>query len=396
MPPAATRRYDLDWLRVLAILGVFVFHSTRFFNDHTWHVFNLRTSPIAAAFVLLFSQWGMPFIFVVSGAALYYAVRPGRAGRFLAERCLRLLVPLALGLVLLTPPQVYLERLTHHQFSGSFWEFLPHTFDGLYGEGLGNFAWQGLHLWYLEVLFVLTVLLLPVFVALKSRGGERWLAALGSVSRVPGTVFLWALPIAAVMAALDPSGLGQRNYGGWSLFTYPLFLLFGFLIFANADVQAAVVRQRWASFLLAAGLSVALVQLAPLLPRYRFGSTVYSALMLLDALYAWSWCLLFLGFGLKHLNRSHRLLPSANEAVLPFYVLHQPALLFVGYFVVRWDLPILAKWLIITPIAFGLVVVLYEFGIRRWAPVRTAFGLKRFPAAQPAAPPRGAAAPGRP
>ncbi len=30
------RRYELDWLRVLAILVVFLFHSTRFFNLGDW------------------------------------------------------------------------------------------------------------------------------------------------------------------------------------------------------------------------------------------------------------------------------------------------------------------------------------------------------------------------
>jgi peptidoglycan/LPS O-acetylase OafA/YrhL len=35
---SSSRRYDLDWLRVLAILCVFVFHSGRFFDLMDWHV----------------------------------------------------------------------------------------------------------------------------------------------------------------------------------------------------------------------------------------------------------------------------------------------------------------------------------------------------------------------
>jgi peptidoglycan/LPS O-acetylase OafA/YrhL len=379
------RRYDLDWLRVLAILGVFVFHSTRFFNDHSWHVFNWQSSEAAAALVLLFSQWGMPFIFVVSGASIFFAVRPGRAGRFQVERCVRLLVPLALGLVNLTPPQVYLERLTHGAFRGSLWDFLPHYLDGIYGEG-GNFAWQGLHLWYLEVLFVFTVVLLPLFVSLKRPAGERVVRALARVSRVPGVIFVWSLAIALVMVLLDPAGIGQRNFGGWSLFTYPLFLLFGFLIYANDEIQSAVVRQRWVALGLAGVLSVVLVKLAPRLPLYPFGSLEFSALMVIDALYAWSWCLLFLGFGLRHLQRDHPLRVPLNEGVLPFYVLHQPALLVVGYFVVQWHLPILAKWLIITPAALALTLAVYDLGIRRWGPMRALFGLKVHPPAHAPAP----------
>jgi len=37
------RRYDLDWLRVLGILLVFIYHSTRFFNYGDWHVKNAVT-----------------------------------------------------------------------------------------------------------------------------------------------------------------------------------------------------------------------------------------------------------------------------------------------------------------------------------------------------------------
>ena len=42
--------------------------------------------------------------------------------------------------------QMYLERLTHGQFSGSFFQYLPHYF-------ADDFQWQGMHLWYLLVLF---------------------------------------------------------------------------------------------------------------------------------------------------------------------------------------------------------------------------------------------------
>ena len=32
------RLHYLDWLRVFAILMVFVYHSSRFFNLETWHI----------------------------------------------------------------------------------------------------------------------------------------------------------------------------------------------------------------------------------------------------------------------------------------------------------------------------------------------------------------------
>ena len=40
------RRYDIDWLRVIAMLAIFVFHSTRFFDPEGWHLKNPEQSVI--------------------------------------------------------------------------------------------------------------------------------------------------------------------------------------------------------------------------------------------------------------------------------------------------------------------------------------------------------------
>lgn len=104
--------------------------------------------------------------------------------------------------------------------------------------------------------------------------------------------------------------------------------------------------------------------------------------MTLVVLLAWCYILAILGFGMHYLTANHRLLVQANEAVLPFYNLHQPIILLIGYFVVALALPIPIKYLIITLLAFGATLGLYEYGIRRWNPVRRVFGLKpRRPAA---------------
>jgi peptidoglycan/LPS O-acetylase OafA/YrhL len=41
--PGTQRRYDLDWLRVFAILAVFFYHSARFFDLGGWHIKNAVT-----------------------------------------------------------------------------------------------------------------------------------------------------------------------------------------------------------------------------------------------------------------------------------------------------------------------------------------------------------------
>jgi hypothetical protein len=78
------------------------------------------------------------------------------------DKVLRLLVPLVVDIFTHSIWQLYLENITQGRFSGTFFEFLPHYFDGLYGFG-GNLAWMGVHLWYLEMLFVYCLALLPLF-----------------------------------------------------------------------------------------------------------------------------------------------------------------------------------------------------------------------------------------
>ena len=113
-----------------------------------------------------FELWGMPLFFVISAVGFYYSLNQRKNGQFLAERFKRLYIPLLLGIFVLSPPVMYIDRITHRQFSGSFWQFFPHYFDGWYGFG-GNFAWMGQHLWYLFLLLLLSVLLLPLLRYLK-------------------------------------------------------------------------------------------------------------------------------------------------------------------------------------------------------------------------------------
>ena len=85
----------------------------------------------------------------------------------------RLLVPLVFGMVVLVPPQVYLERLYRGQFTGSFLDWLPQAFQGG-AYPAGNMSWH--HLWFLAYVLVLTFVLLPCFLWARSERGRRPLA----------------------------------------------------------------------------------------------------------------------------------------------------------------------------------------------------------------------------
>jgi len=367
-----TRRYELDWLRVFGTLAVFFFHCNRIFDHGGWHVKSLEQSPVSSLFTDFTVQWLMPLFFLVSGASTWFSLSAGETGRFLWARVRRLVVPLVFGIFVLIPPQVYLERLNHKEFAGSFLEFYPHYFDGFYGFG-GNFAWMGLHLWYLLALFLFSVISLPLLLWVKRRVHTVFLAGLGSwASRLLG-LCLFPVPVAVLELLLDPRGLGLRDFGGWNLFAYLIFFVTGYLLATDSRFQQSIWRHRQ----LFLGLAVALLAMLLVLRRWEASVPVVGTVVATArAFHSWFWLLAMLGFALAHLTFSRPWLKRANEAVMPFYILHQTVILLVGYQILKWNAGIFGKFCVIATLAFATIVLLYELVIRRVNLLRFLFGMR--------------------
>ena len=357
------RRYDLDWLRLLSILGVFFVHSLHFFDTDDWAIKNATTYPWVDSLMALLGMWIMPLIFVISGASLFYASWKGSAAGFAKDKVLRLFVPLLVGVFTLSVTQVYMERVNHGQFQGTLLEFLPHYFDGLYGFG-GNFAFHGIHLWYLLVLFIFTFLLMPLIWWFKGTTGDKVLRRLGDVLALPGAVVLFVAPTFVLRVITDSGALGGGYaLGGWRPVQYLWFLLAGYLIVSHERLQQRIIQARWVCLMLA-------VLLVTLSFAQQMGPAGYRILAV------WPGLLAMLGFAMKHLTYSNRFLAYSNEAVLPFYILHHNVLVWVGFFVVGWAVSDPGKYLIITLTSFVACVLLYEYLVRRFNMLRVSFGMK--------------------
>lgn len=366
------RRNDLDWMRVLLILSVFIYHSARPFQGGDWHVFDVTSSGFESIFGFMV-LWMLPAIFVVSAAGIWYSLGYQKAGRFIWGKVLRLFVPLVLGAFILSPHQVYLERLTHGQFSGSFFQWFPQYFEGLNGlEEGGNFAFHGLHLWYLMLLFLYSLLLLPLFLLLRSKVGRPIVRGIGSFLKIPGLIYLLGLVLAVPLVYINPESiLGTRMFAGWSMVYYFILLFFGFLIFADERIQQTIVKLRFVSLIVAIALLVLLKRGVFIRTQPRFVGPVFQ-----ETLSSWCFVLAILGLGMKYLSATGRFLRYATEAVLPFYMLHQPIILLIAFWVVQLQIPIIVKYLIIVVLSFAGIMLLYE-GIRRVGVLRFLFGMKR-------------------
>ena len=91
----------------------------------------------------------------------------------------------------------------------------------------------------------------------------------------------------------------------------------------------------------------------------------------------------------KYLNFNNKVLAYSNEAVLPFYILHHTIILVVGFFVIRWNIGILPKYMIIVIASFALIMVLFELLVKPFNVGRFLFVMrpKKKPSVRPAPPP---------
>jgi peptidoglycan/LPS O-acetylase OafA/YrhL len=165
--------------------------------------------------------------------------------------------------------------------------------------------------------------------------------------------------------------VGSRFFGGWSPVTYLGFFLGGYLLALNPEALSSFERHRTRTLLL--GVCTTLIYIVLV---FGYHSSSYSIpFSLLRALNAWLWLATLLGFARRYLNVDNPLRAQANQAVLPFYILHLPVLVLVAFFLIPWNIPVLAKFLLIALISFVIIIGLYQ-GIGRVPFLRFLFGMK--------------------
>ena len=376
MEPTSRQTY-LDWLRLLSIAGVLVLHCAMpFASGETWHIRNAESSNLLAELVLNLHLFRMPLLFFISGTVSYYMLQRRSSADFVWLRVRRLLLPLVFGMLVVVPPQLYLERLTQG-FTGNFWQFYPRIFStGAYPHG--NLSWH--HLWFIAYLFLYDVLFAPVFAWLAAPGSQAVRARLGALApgyRVYGLAVPGLLWYAATARALPQTNdlLHDGGYFGYWL----LFVLAGFACVAQPALLDSLERLRRSS------LTVGFLTLL------FFNYLRWNHLDLgptppfLTPLAAWSLVFAAVGYGKRYLQQPHPALAYLNQAAYPFYILHQTVIVVLAYYVVQVEHEsILGKYLFLVIVTLLVSLGIFHLLIRPVPLLRVFFGMKPLPAAAPA------------
>ena len=373
-----TRHYGMDWLRIGAFALLIFYHVGMFFVHWDWHVKTADPVETAAIPMLALSPWRLSLLFVVSGFATRAILsRTHRIGAFARERTARLMLPVLAGAFFLIPPQPWIELGVKHGYPSGFLHFWAHDyFRFAMIDGIVVPTWQ--HLWFVVYLWVYTLLLL----ALLPLGSRLRLQTL--FDRLFGGAGALLVPIGWFLVA---RGLIVQNIPSshalvddWpSHIVYLPAFLFGVGL-AGSEATWAGIRRWWKLAALIAAFAFVPVAAAELvypgntpfppqflLPYYCFRSVQGAAAVIA-----------LIGVADRFWNRDHPLRATLTEAVFPFYIIHQTIIVVVGWYLLRFGLPPLAEFLILTPVTAAGCVLFYLLG-RRIAPLRPLIGLKRKP-----------------
>lgn len=344
------RRYDIDWLRTIAIGLLLIYHIAIVFQPWAMFIGFIRSDEFMEDLWIPMSMlnvWRIPFLFFVSGMGVYFAIRKRNWKQFLFERCMRILVPFTFGLLAITPLHSYI-------------------FQHYYKLPLSYFSHPG-HLWFLGNICIYVLLFVPLFFYLKKqkeessfrRGLSRFMNnPLGPLSVVVFFVMEGLLVKPQVFAAYALTAHG--------FFLGMLAFLFGFLFVYSGKSFWQTLSKCWVLYLV---LAAALYTLR--LTAFQMQPPVY-----LLSIESHLWILTVLGLGYKYLNKPGAALRYLSRSAYPVYIIHMFALYLGAMIILPLTIPVILKFVLIVLFTFLICYLIYEFLIRRIGWLGILFGLK--------------------
>jgi surface polysaccharide O-acyltransferase-like enzyme len=291
---------------------------------------------------------------------------------------------------LLSPLQFYAEWVHKGWYSGPFPAFIPRYLQSLGHEYHGTvspriFESFGSHLWFLGYLFSFSLLALPLCLWLKKDAGQRTIGWLGGLGQKRGGLLVFVIPLVLARLSLQPAYAG---YTDWADFAYMLvYFLYGFVLYADERFTMAIKRD--ARLMLAVGMCTTLIMIGTVIAGVAAewattpGTPGFHFAWATVVVNGWCWTTFVLYLGMRFLNSRNKWLAYGQEAILPFYLFHQPVIVAIAFFVVQWDIAaqlgpgvdILVKLPTVVLGSFAVTLGLYEV-LRRIPPARALLGMK--------------------
>ena len=352
----STRRYDVDSIRVIALMLLILYHTAVSFQPWATDIFFIENKHSLEPFwhfaMNLINIWRIPILFLVSGMGLRFAMERRNWSALISDRALRIVLPLVFGTLCVVP--IYIYIFNHYYEKDQF-----------YGAHPG-------HLWFLANIFFYVLIFIYVFNFLKKHPENKLYIFLKKVISKPvGIIPLFASLIVIESVVVNPEIFPAFAFSLHGLFLGLVCFFSGFvLVSLKEDFWKALQEVKWVALILAVCLYGFRI--------YNYDSELISSRVVVNLLTGFesaNWMLAALSLGAAFLNKPSKLLSYMSSAVYPVYIVHMPIQFFFCSLIFPLSITASLKLIIVLSCTYAGSFLVYEI-VKRIKWIRLLFGMK--------------------
>ena len=363
------RRYEIDWIRNISILMLFVYHTCAIFCIFgDFYIVSQEKNLFANLFIILLFVWYMPMLFFLAGASTYFSSKKRSFKQYLLERIKKLLIPFLFGTIFLVPPQTYLARLWRGESDLNYFEHLKYFFTTLTDFSGFDGAFTPAHLWFILYLFIVSIIAgIIIFELFNSKKGMNIVNMLINVLFSKSSFII--LLLIGVISDIFPSIMGK------SIVACLIIFIMGYIVYSNDDILDKIILNRF-KLLWILILTLTLGMMYVFLLRENisdkliwFIDSILKNIVLICAIGSVT------AFSSLHLNKNNLVLRYLNKSAFPVYIVHQPVLLGLAFFIIPLVKSTTLAMVLIIVISLIITFLLVEY-MKRLKVFNVALGLK--------------------
>ena len=360
------RRNEIDWIRNIGVLLLFVFHTACIFTYYEpWYIWSDSKSWLATIIFIVCIPWHMPILFFLAGASTRFSLGSRSSKKYILERVKKLLIPFILGMLILVPPQGYFARVSRGKSVGNFFQqykyFWTTISDIPYDGGLGP-----AHLWFILYLFIISIVGLFIIRSFKKEGMKKFLLELKY--KLTGRYSLFLIVLVFFIADMTPLAIAQKN-----ILIFLIVFLMGYIVYGENDYLEYIDKNKMKSLIITVILLI--VYIGIILNYYKGHNNGNLSLKVLLSIIRngvmITTIVAIIGYGRKYLTGGGKVLHYLNKACFPVYILHQPVIVIIAYYLLNnYTFPMYLSILIILgssiPITFGIYEIFSRIKIMKY------------------------------
>jgi len=344
----AQRRYFIDWIRVIAIGLLLLYHVAIGFQP--WGIMigfitNQKSWGSLWTPMMMLNVWRIPLLFFVSGMGVYFSMQNRNWKELIMDRIWRIWLPFVFGMLFIVPISIYIAQYYYHR------SFSYTPYPG--------------HLWFLGNIMTYVIILSPLFFYFKRNADGKVIALAKKIFSNPlGLLLVMAAFVAeALIIKPSPYELYAMTWHGYFLGLLAFFFGFSFVMCGDAFWNM-ILKWRWLFLVVAAALFILRII------QFKINAPVYLVVAESNC-----WIFSVLAFGCKYLNHPGKALTYLSQAAYPIYIVHMIFLYLGSVLIFPLEIDVRLQFMLVLLFTFAGCFAVYEL-VRRVKLIRPLFGMK--------------------